>query len=152
LQKVAQILMDEGARPAGTVQVNTEISQTDLCDMDVRILPAGPVIRISQSLGSNAQGCRLDPDALEQAVAQTRAVLERGADCLIVNKFGKHEADGRGFRDVIVAALEQGLPVLTGLNKHNIAAFEAFTGGAAVALPPDAEKLVQWMRDALQVQ
>ena len=29
-----------------------------------------------------------------------------GADVLIVNKFGKHEAEGRGFRMVVAEALK----------------------------------------------
>ena len=47
--------------------------------------------------------------ALEQAVALTQSALSQGADLLIVNKFGKHEADGRGMRPLIGEALAMGL-------------------------------------------
>lgn len=144
LQKVAQSLIDTGFRPAGTAQVNTQRPDAGPCDMDVIVLPGGPTIRISQDLGAAARGCRLDPDALETAVGLVQARLPE-SDCLIVNKFGKHEAEGRGFRSVIAEALEQDLPVLVGLNHLNVAAFEEFTGGAAVRLAPEHSMLRDWV-------
>lgn len=149
LQQIAQALISDGARPAGIVQINTEREDDGPCDMDVQVLPAGPVIRISQTLGPNARGCRLDPDALETSVAAVQSVLETGADCLIVNKFGKHEADGRGFRPLIADALAQDLPVLVGLNRLNEAAFSEFAQGFAVEIPPDAPTLTTWLREAV---
>ncbi len=56
-----------GTNLAGVVQSNTACIGTHHCDMDARVLPDGPVIRISQSLGPAARGCRLDPAALEPA-------------------------------------------------------------------------------------
>jgi hypothetical protein len=82
--------------------------------MDVRVLPNGPILRISQNLGSVSKGCRLDPAALEAAVGLVEARLDPNVDLLIINKFGKHEADGRGFRTVIAAALDLEIPVLVG--------------------------------------
>ena len=144
LQTVAADVAARGARPAGTAQVNTDCAHEGLCDMDVIVLPDGPSIRISQDLGPAARGCRLDPDALERAVALVQARLPE-SHCLIVNKFGKHEADGRGFRPVIGDALVQGLPVLVGLNALNEAAFQAFAGDAAVRLDPDRAVLTDWV-------
>ena len=77
----------------------------------------------------------MNPDALEQAVALTEQALDEGADLLIVNKFGKHEADGRGFRDTIGRALELGIPVLVGANKLNVEALVSFCGGHGRAYP-----------------
>ncbi|THH34856.1 DUF2478 domain-containing protein [Aliishimia ponticola] len=145
LFSLAQRLADKGFRAAGTVQINSEMPCDGPCDMDVRILPDGPTVRISQSLGKHARGCRLDPEALETAVAKVSASLQDGVDCLIVNKFGKHEASGRGFRNVIAEAMAMDIPVLVGLNRLNDEAFEEFVGDASVPLPPDLETLVDWM-------
>ncbi|PIE08173.1 MAG: 3-dehydroquinate dehydratase [Rhodobacterales bacterium] len=115
------------------------------CDMDVRVLPDGPTIRISQFRGAGARGCRLDPDALEQAVALTeKALAQGGVDLVLVNKFGKHEADGHGFRDAIAMALEADIPVLVGVNKLNQDAFDAFSSGVAQELPARAEDILDW--------
>ncbi len=149
LHRLATRLMAEGLRPCGTVQINSDLRCDGPCDMDVQVLPDGPVIRISQSLGPGAKGCRLDADALERAVAEVATRLDAGTDCLIVNKFGRHEAEGHGFRDVIAAALERGMPVLVGLNRMNAAALEDFTGGLAVELAPDLDGLSDWLRAAI---
>lgn len=145
LEKAAGLLMGRGMRLSGTVQVNSEAACDGPCDMDVRVLPDGPVIRISQSLGKGSKGCRLDPAALEAAVGIVASNLSEETDLLIVNKFGRHEADGNGFRPVIAAALAQGIPVLVGMNRLNYDAFEEFSGGVADNLPPDAEGIVEWV-------
>lgn len=145
LNHLAQSLQRRGLRICGVVQINTERETDGPCDMDVSVLPDGPVLRISQSLGRNATGCRLDPAALETAVGHVTTRLANGADLLIVNKFGKHEAEGRGFRPVIAEALMNDIPVLVGLNGLNRAAFEDFTGGMAEELPPNRQALNDWL-------
>ncbi len=145
LQSVAQRLLDRGYRPCGTVQINSERPDSGPCDMDVKVLPDGPVVRISQSLGSASKGCRLDPNALETTVGHVETRLAEGADVLLINKFGKHEAEGRGFRAVIAEAVSRGIPILVGLNDLNRPAFETFTGGVAQRLSPDLESLESWL-------
>ncbi|WP_121064229.1 DUF2478 domain-containing protein [Chachezhania antarctica] len=140
----------KGVRLAGIVQDNVECADSELCDMDAVVLPDGPVIRISQSLGEGSRGCRLDPEALETSVAAVEARLRQAPrpDLLIVNKFGKHEAGGRGYRPVIAEALAAGIPVLTAVNPTNHDAFLDFAGDLAepVAAQPDA--LWHWLQAA----
>lgn len=145
LFQVAQTLMSRGFRPVGTVQINTERDGTNSCDMDIKVLPDGETLRISQSLGPLARGCRLNPSALEQAVSRVQEELTQGADFLIINKFGKHEAEGRGFRPVIAEALMQEIPVLVGINRLNREAFLKFTGGLGSELPLLQDALEQWL-------
>ncbi len=118
LSDVAGRLMADGMALAGAVQTNIDCAGSHHCDMDLAVLPDGPVIRISQNLGGQSSGCRLDAGALEQAVV---AVAQRmpGAKLLILNKFGKHESEGRGFRQLIADALADDLPVLIGINSQN---------------------------------
>ena len=145
LNRIAHRLKQLGYRTSGTVQINTDREDEGPCDMDVKVLPDGPVIRISQSLGAGARGCRLDPAALETAVGFADAQLAKGADVLIINKFGKHEAEGRGFRDTIATAMMQGIPVLVGANHLNLDAFNTFTDASAQALEPDEETIFNWL-------
>ena len=70
-----------------------------------------------------------------------------GARLLIVNKFGKHEAEGRGFRSLIAEALASGLPVLLGVNQMNMHSFQAFAGDMAEPLTPAGLDL--WVADVL---
>ena len=148
IAEVAARLAAEGVRLAGTVQSNIERLNRRKCDMDLMILPDGPVVRISEDRGDLARGCILDSGALEQTVV---AVQQRmaGADMLIVNKFGKREAEGKGLVPVIADALGLGLPVLIGVNGLNLAAFLAFAGEAAAGLPADPRIVVDWCRSAV---
>ncbi|MBE3638349.1 DUF2478 domain-containing protein [Mangrovicoccus algicola] len=146
---LADHLAGRGIRLAGVVQHNTDRARDDGCDMDVTVLPAGPRLRISQSLGTGSRGCRLDAAALEQAVGLVGSRLEAGADLLLVNKFGKHEAEGRGFRDLIGSALMEGLPVIVGVSARNMAAFREFAGDLAEPVPADPAALRDWAEAAL---
>lgn len=149
LRRLATHLAKQGVRTAGTIQMNTERDDGHPCDMDVQVLPDGPVFRISQDLGRASRGCRLDPTSLERAVASSAAELAKDAQVLIVNKFGKHEAEGRGFRNLVADALERDIPVIVGLNALNETAFEAFAEGFACRLSPDLEDLKSWVAAAL---
>ena len=149
LQRLATQLAARGFRCCGTVQINSERADSGPCDMDVQVLPDGPILRISQDLGPSARGCRLDPAALETAVGLVSASLTWGADVLIVNKFGKHEAEGRGFRPVIAEALALGIPVLVGVNLLNLESFENFAGRLAIRVPPESSGLQEWVARTL---
>lgn len=150
LAEAVGLLRARGLRLAGTVQTNTEIPGRDVCDMDVRVLPDGPVVRISQSLGPQARGCRLDGGALETAVVEVERRLD-GADVLVVNKFGKQEAAGRGLVPAIAIAVERGMPVIVGVNGLNLPAFLAFAGDMAEALPADPARIAAWAEAAVAV-
>lgn len=145
LLNLTRTLAEDGYRTCGTVQINTDRRESHQCDMDIKVLPDGPVLRISQSLGRASTGCRLDASALEAAVGLVGTSIEAGADVVIINKFGKQEAEGRGFRSVIADALSEGIPVIVGLNKSNEEAFHAFSGGCAVELKPDAREIQKWL-------
>lgn len=145
LAGIAAQLRSDGLHLAGTVQTNLERIDRRHCDMDILVLPDGPVLRISEDRGDLARGCRLDPGALEQAVVGVAHALPR-ADLLIVNKFGKQEAEGRGLAALIAEALDREIPVLLGVNGLNLPAFEDFAGGLAEALPGDRTRVLDWCR------
>lgn len=130
LARIAARLAARGLVVAGAVQANTDRPGRGACDMDLAVLRGGGRYRISQALGAGSEGCRLDAGALELAVADVAGRLA-GADVLVLNKFGKHEGAGRGFRGVIAEALERGMPVVLGLHPKNAAAFRAFAGDLA---------------------
>jgi nucleoside-triphosphatase THEP1 len=150
IAEVAALLQAEGVRLAGTVQSNHEREGRRKCDMDLRVLPDGPIVRISEDRGDLARGCTLDSGALEQTVHAVQQRLD-GAEVLIVNKFGKREAEGRGLVPVIAEALDRGLPVLIGVNGLNLAGFLAFAGEGVTALPTDPALIAAWCRSAAPV-
>lgn len=143
LMAVAARLTAQGERLAGSVQSDLERPDRRKCDMDLSILPDGPVVRISEDRGALARGCRLDVGALEQTLHEVQKRLD-GAEILIANKFGKREAEGRGLVPAIADALERGLPVLVGVNGLNLAALLAFAGSDVVGLAADTESVAAW--------
>ena len=139
-------------RLCGTVQTNIARADRRKCDMDLQLLATGEVLRISEDRGAQARGCTLDTHVLTQAVALSEAALD-GADLLLVNKFGKTEAEGNGFAPLVGEAICAGIPVLVGVNTLNMPAFQAFADGHADALPADFVQVVDWclkaqLRDA----
>jgi hypothetical protein len=141
-EAVGALEMD-GVRLAGTVRDRPADPHGHPCDMDLRVLPDGPSFRISQPLGPFARGCRLDGSVIETISSSVEARL-RGADMLIVNKFGKQEAQGRGLCPAISTAMEMGIPTLVGVNEMNASDFLAFSGGIAEPLPPELRAIRAW--------
>jgi Protein of unknown function (DUF2478) len=141
--EVARALADRGLRVAGAIQSNRAGRGDGDCDMDLRVLPDGPSFRISLDLGPGSTACRLDADALERAAAAAASHLP-GAS-LVVAKFGKHEAGGRGFRLLMAEALGRGLPVLVSVSPGSLPDFLAFADGAAVPLPAEAGAAAAWL-------
>ena len=143
LADVGRTFADDGLRLAGTVRVRPADPMGHPCDMELRVLPDGPEFRISQPLGSEAKGCRLDGGVIEAIAFEVESRLP-GADLLIINKFGKQEAQGRGFCTAISIAMEMGIPTLVGVNEMNAPGFHAFSDGIAVALPPEPRAVREW--------
>ncbi len=144
----AEDLAGRGVRVAGAVQRNLPDEADISCDMDLKILTGTRTIRISQSLGVHASGCRLDPQALEEAVGEVEASLNapKPPDLLIVNKFGRQEAEGRGFRTAISAALVRDIPTLIGVRDGYLADLENWAGGMAHAVSVD--QINDWCKRA----
>ncbi|MBK1634823.1 DUF2478 domain-containing protein [Rhodovulum adriaticum] len=150
LSDTAGWLLRTGRAPVGIVREFNGRAASHACDMDLRVLPAGPRIAITQQLGVGSRGCRLDPEAIEHAVVEVEKRLYGPADIFLLNKFGQHEAEGHGFRDTIARALDRGLPVLMGIGRFNIEAFDAFAGGMAEYLSPKPEAIRAWCREAME--
>lgn len=149
ISEAAATLEAEGFRLNGIVKVLQEQPEgSHHCDMDVRVLSDGRSIRITQSLGKESQGCRLNPEAIAEAVAAVDQTGGVKADAFLLNKFGPEEAEGRGFRHAIADALEKGIPVLVGLGAGEATrkGFQEFVGDMAVALPADPDAILGFVR------
>jgi len=150
LSEVADELQAAGKMLAGIVKVGDYASSfANGCDMKVRVLPEGPVIKITQNLGAGSNACRLDPGAIAGAVSSVEAGPIDKADLFVLNKFGPEEAAGRGFVSVIGRALGQGIPVLVGVGASGREAFDTFADGLAEMLPGDMDAIREWCETAI---
>ncbi len=143
-------LAASGYRLGGVVQSNAHRPGRRRCDMYVKDLLGGDEVKISFDRGNEARGCRLDPDAFARVDAWVgRAVHER-VDLLVINKFGKEEAHGRGLRPVIADALIAEIPLVIGVSTRNLRDFLTFVGDSAARLRPDIEAVTAWCRNAIE--
>jgi nucleoside-triphosphatase THEP1 len=149
LARSAEILAAAGIRLGGVVQSNIDRPGRLKCAMQLTDLASGELIPISQDLGDEATGCRLDTAALAHASLGVERALQAGVELLILNKFGKQEAAGQGFRSVIAEALTSGIPVVLGVSRLNLEACLAFAGGPVAELAADPDAIADWCRGAV---
>lgn len=131
LRDIAIELLEEGYRLAGLVQINTPRPGRSRCDMLLEELASGEHLGISQDRGPEARGCALDLAQLTAAMQKVRMSLDAKPDLVVLNKFGKTEAEGGGFRTLIADAIEAGLPMLIGVPWRNIESWRLFAGPLA---------------------
>jgi nucleoside-triphosphatase THEP1 len=144
LAQAAHRLRLDGLKIAGSIQWNEPIAGRRRCRMTLEDLASGRKILASEDRGSEARGCHLDTSALEEAAVLAAASLEPGIDLVIVNRFGKQEIAGRGFRQAIEAAVLLGLPVLAGVSERNQSSWQAFAGDEAECLPASFDAVLSW--------
>ncbi len=144
---IANRLRSGGVRLRGVVQENA--GSTLCAAMTLVDLATGERFPISQDLGAEAQGCRLDPRGLADVTARLDASVDGDFDLLVLNKFGKAEAEGGGLRSTFAQALSAGRPVLSSVREPYLEAWRRFHGGLAADLPPRPEAVVAWCRQAI---
>lgn len=140
-----RLLEGRGLRVRGVLQARGKAGGACHCaDMDLHAIGSSPVFRISQSLGNGSSACRLDPGVLAECSAFLDQQIASGADLLVLNRFGKGESEGRGFRDLISSALSRGIPVLIAIRPVYESAWRQFSGDFGVTLPLDMDEVVTW--------
>lgn len=145
LTRVVTALRGRGLTLSGVVQTRGVAHGLCHCaDMDLVSLSNSQIFRISQPLGEGSRGCRLNPEGLAQCSAALERELAQNPDVLILNRFGKGESDGRGFRDVISQALLADIPVLTAVRETYSAEWQEFSSGLALDLPPNVASVLDW--------
>ncbi len=152
LARCARNLQEAGYRVAGVVQNNRQRPGRRACDMFLQNLTTGETICISADRGNGARGCRLDHAALAQTTLWAEQALTLKPQLLILNKFGKEEALGRGFFPVMAEALARGIPVLSGVSALNFAAAQAITGGGAMQIEPNDDAIEFWLQSIMRMR
>ncbi|MFA6267335.1 MAG: DUF2478 domain-containing protein [Pseudolabrys sp.] len=134
-----------GLSVAGLVQLNTFERDPGKCDMAVEELFSGTVLQLSEDRGKEASGCRLDRSILTQAAGLLLAALDQQPDILVLNKFGKVEAEGEGLRDALAKAVELGVPIVVGVPFRNLDQWRIFAGEMAEECPVDSPHMQKWL-------
>lgn len=153
LAELAADLQADGFILAGVIQHDLTRRDRSRCDMALEDLASGRVIGLSEDRGPAARGCRIDPNGLaEAALLIERAIVEAAPDLLLINKFGKIESEGGGLRDAIGEAICREIPVVIGVPKRNLDAWEAFAGVFAERLDAEPTRLRAWIGARLRAE
>ena len=131
LRAIADAVAAAGVRCCGFVQHDEVRSDRPRCDMYLVDVVSGDRLKISEDRGPHARGCRLDSAELVRALGLVRTALADDAELLILNKFGKSESEGQGFRPLIAEAIEREIPVVIGVPRKNVEGWRQFCGGLA---------------------
>jgi Protein of unknown function (DUF2478) len=143
LRGFAADLNSRGRRAVGLVQVGHHCVDQHLSAM---LVHSGEELSLFQDLGSCARGCRLDVGRLLDAGMRIAEEIDRGADLVIINRFGKQECEGKGLAYVIERALEADIPVVIAVPVKRFADWIKFSGGMSVKLNCDHTSLAGWWR------
>jgi nucleoside-triphosphatase THEP1 len=145
LTRVADLLRADQIDVGGVVQENARYAGS-CAVMTVVDLATRRRFRISQELGTQAMGCRLDSHGLADIAALLERSLTRGTEIVILNKFGRAEAEGHGLRAAIGRAIDAGIPVVTAVRPPYTEAWSTFHGRLATDLTPDLDVVLAWCR------
>ena len=147
ITRAIEPLRERGIALAGALQLeSTDLPGRHPCDMLLQNLSSGEVTAIAEHRGSEARGCRLDVGLLtDLAEAVAFSLYNEEPRLLVVNKFGKIEADGGGLRGAIAEAVDLGIPVLVGVPARNLDRWRAFVGPLAVELPVEPSVIADWL-------
>ncbi|CUA89361.1 Protein of unknown function (DUF2478) [Chelatococcus sambhunathii] len=145
LVALSRRLRQRDLRLAGLVQHNEDDACTACGHMALEDLATGRLVPISEQRGRGARGCRLDAQGLATSAGLAAAAIGSDrVDLVILNKFGKAEAEGRGLRDEFGLAVGRGLPTLTAVGEALLPAWRSFAGEDWQVLEPSLEALEAW--------
>jgi molybdate transport system ATP-binding protein len=147
LADFADDLLRAGERIGGIVQRNTKDHAGKLIGMRVIDLMTGREIGIFQTLGPGSTACKLDASGLAEATRAVTGAIADSVSLVIVNKFSKQEASGRGLRSELADAIIAGRPVLTAVSEKSLDAWKDFTGDRGTLLLCARRVVDEWWRE-----
>jgi hypothetical protein len=144
LSAAADLLRSRGIRVAGLLQRFGALTLGGKRSMYVQDISSGERVRLDFPRGPGASGCLLDPSALARAACLLKLAISSRPDVLIVNRFGRQEAEGRGLRSELADAVYAGLPTLVAVGEPWLADWDKFIGEPGHILPARANEIAIW--------
>jgi Protein of unknown function (DUF2478) len=142
----ADDLCGSGLRPVGVIQSGRSC-RADNPRLGAIMLPGREIIALAaHPENCGAGGCRLDDRRLGEVAKRLASAMDDGADLVVINRFGRAEAEGRGLIKLIVHALGADIPVLIAVPERHFSDWIRFSDGMNVRLPCRREALDRWWR------
>ena len=150
-ERIVEDCRRRGLKVAGVLQHPVCSEAAGHCDVALEELTTGLRTDLFEDRGPGASGCRLDEAALAEVNGQVARSLDADPDLLILNKFGKVEAEGRGLLDLVAMAVDRGIPVVIGVPIRNLAPWRDFAGGMSVEFSDDPSEVADWLNRTFPV-
>ena len=150
-ERIVEDCRSRGLKVAGVLQHPVCSEAAGHCDVALEELTTGLRTDLFEDRGPGASGCRLDEAALAEVNGQVARSLDADPDLLILNKFGKVEAEGRGLLDLVAMAVDRGIPVVIGVPIRNLEAWRNFAGGMSVEFSSDPSEVAGWLNRTFPV-
>jgi Protein of unknown function (DUF2478) len=147
VQDVFRVLVERwqiSARLVGVIAESQGLADRACSAGFLRNIANGKRFSIFQDLGPGSTACHLGGLGALSAAAAVQQDIAAGCDLVLLSKFGKLEADGRGLFCAFKAALDARVPLLTSVSPAFEAPWRALCGRAFVVLPADADKISVW--------
>jgi hypothetical protein len=112
----------------------------------LRNVTSGERFSIFDDLGPGSTACHLDGKGAFNAADAVRRDIAAGCDLVLLSKFGKLEADGKGLFGAFTAALDARIPLLTSLSPACQLQWETLAGQTYAVLPADLDRIRAWWR------
>jgi len=135
----------DGARIVGLIEHAGEGPDRQCGPGTLLSLADGRRYPMFQDLGAGSAACAFDPEGVVFAADAVAEQIAAGCDLVVLNKFGKYEAENRsGLVSAFQAAIVAEVPVLTSVSPKQAGAWDAFAAPFYATLPPDPEALDRW--------
>ncbi|MFG1478182.1 DUF2478 domain-containing protein [Xanthobacter sp. V4C-4] len=154
LVAAARRLKADGAHVIGVVEdMVPGVAHHEVMLLD---LVTGATNRLHQDLGPGSAGCSLDPEGLAAACAGVESAIAAraaagggaGDTVVILSKFGRQEAEGRGLTAAFHAAVAAEFSVLTSVSPSVSAEWGTFVGDMARVVPVEMDAVDAWWHGA----
>jgi hypothetical protein len=110
----------------------------------LRNVRSGERFSIFQDLGPGSTACHLDGAGAFTAADAVRRDIAAGCDLVLLSKFGKLEADGKGLFGAFNAALDAHIPLLTSVSPAFEEPWKRLAGRLFDILPADPDAIGAW--------
>lgn len=139
LSEFVQELMTHGHRVVGLIQ--TRLGDGGAA---VGVLPTRETIPLAPGPDTLSDSSRSGPCDLRSAAARIDPLIESGADLLVINRFGRLEAEGAGLIDEIAHALRLDIPVVVAVPDFRFSEWLSFCSGMGIKLSCRDDSLRNW--------
>lgn len=138
-------LRRSGFQAAGLVQLDRN-QCADAGDIRALSLVREDIVSLPHDRSPNSCACLFDTARLGDMARAIDEAIGAGVDLVVINRFGKLEAEGKGLTGLIEHASDADIPVLIPVPEHRFYAWIQYSRGMSVRLACCRNAVNKWWR------